>query len=362
MLPFPAMVQAAVWHSAVELPMKVEYDSNPLLDATLDKSVTRTIIAPDFTLVGTYGLDELSFGAGVEAVRSSDTSVIANHEDPNLRLGWKRYNDKGSFGLDASYVESSTLSTAVQQTGVVTSDGTQKMYSLFGNWTRELDERNTLSNETGYRHVTYDVSDLTDYDEYVSSFTLDHAWSERLDLFGRFTARRYEPDQTSTTSPSGFSTSNSYDPQVGLKYQFSERLRASMYVGVNKDSSADGGPRGEGGVTVNYKGERFDASLDASRSSVASGEGGFSEIDVVQGTWSYDVDELSRIGFSASWQDSKGQTPNTLRQVGAWGTRDLSPFWSVRLSLSYNERQREGVQDADSKVVGVSLIYRFSNL
>lgn len=357
-LPFAGMVQASTWQSSVVLPATVEYDSNPLLLTSGEEGVTRTIIAPDYSLVGTFDRDQLRLGLGVRVLRSSDRDIIDNREDPNVSLGWQRETETGGYGLTAQYNESSTLSSAVQDTGVVTTtDGTQKMYVLAGNWRRALTERSTLSNETRYSSATYDIDTLTGYDELSSNLIWTYAWSERTDVYTGVGAKRYEPDDDTLAS-----ASNSYSPVVGLKYQFSERLQGDVHVGVNEVSGDDGGRRGEGGLSLNYRGERVDASLSAERSTVASAEGGFSEIDSVRGEWGYALSEVSRVGLDAAWQDSKGQTPNTFQSYGAWASRELSPFCDLRLSLMYKERQQDGLSDAVGTIIGMTLTYRFPDL
>ncbi|WP_392893890.1 hypothetical protein ACF6ZU_23610 [Pseudomonas migulae] len=353
-LPCSGMAQAAVWQSSIAVPSTVEYDSNPTLATSGEKGVTRTIIAPDFNLVGTSGRDEFQFGLGVYVVRSSDTSIVTDREDPRLKLGWQRETETGAFGLTARYEESSTLSSTVQETGVVVPDGTQKMTSLEGNWRTALSERGTLSNDIEYRHVTYDIDSLTNYDELSNRVSYTYAWSERMELFTRLGVKRYEPDNGLTAV-----SSNSYTPDVGMNYQFSERLRGTVYVGVNEESNADSGPSAQGGLSLNYSGERVDAGVDASRNTIASGDGGFVEVDSLSGIWSYAIDETRRAGFAASWQDSKGQTPNTLRNYSAWFSQELSPFWIARLSYTYKERQQDSLPDATANVVGLTVTYSY---
>ncbi|MBM3111244.1 hypothetical protein H8F21_03660 [Pseudomonas sp. P66] len=356
-LPVPGMVQAAIWQSSAVLPTTVEYDSNPLLLTSEEKGVTRTYIAPTYSLVGTFDQDQLRMDLGVNVLRSSDTSIVDNREDPNVSLGWQRETERGGYGLVAQYSESSTLSGAVQDTGVVTTDGTQKLYSLAANWSRAITERNTLSNETRYSNARYDINSLTGYDEIANVVTWTYAWSERTQLFTDFGARRYEPEDDNSAA-----ASNSYTPSVGVKYQLTERLESTVHVGVNKVSGSDGGRRGEGGLLLRYTGERSDASLNAERTTFASAEGGFTEQDSVRGVWSYAVDDLSRVGLDAAWQDSKGQTPNTLQTYGAWASRELSPFCDLRLSLMYKERQQDDLPDATGTIIGLTLTYRFPDL
>jgi hypothetical protein len=349
---FPRAANAAVWHSAVSVPTTVEYDSNPLLDADNETAITRTIIAPDYNLIGTFGRDELRAGFGLNLERSSDPSVVADREDPNLQLAWQRETETGGFGLAAGYSETSTLSNAVEQTGVVASDGTQKTYSLGGNWSSALSERSTLANNTEYKRVTYDIDTLTSYDNLSTSLNWSYAWTERIEPFTSFALSRYEPKDSALAT-----ASNSYTPSAGLTLKISERLEGSVHAGLNKVTGAEGGPSGQGGFDLRYEGERFDVTVDVGRSTVASGEGGFTEVSSLSGAWSYAIDESSRAGLSAAWQDSQGETPNTTQNFAAWASREFSPFWIARLSLMYKQRQQDGLSDATANVLGLTLTY-----
>ncbi len=357
MMPFAGVVSAANWQSSVVVPTTVEYDSNPLLLTSKEKGVTRTIIAPDYNLIGQFDRDQLRLGLGMNLLRSSDRSVVDDREDPNLSLGWQRETETGGFGLLAQYTESSTLSGTVLDTGVVTTDGTQKMSSLTANWSSAVTERSTLANELRYNHARYDITTLTGYDEYSNYLTWTYAWSERTDLITGFEARRYEPQDTTTAI-----ATNSYVPSIGIKHQFSERLEGAMHVGVNETSGSGGGRRGEGGMSLFYRGSRAEASFSAERSTVASAEGGFAELDMVRGGWSYLVSERNRVGLEASWQDAKGQTPNTLQTYSAWASHEFSRAWDMRFSLMYKERQQDGLPDAEATIVGLTLTYRYPDI
>ncbi|MFJ4345132.1 hypothetical protein [Pseudomonas sp. NPDC089401] len=359
-MPFSGAVSAANWQSSVVVPTTVEYDSNPLLLTSKEKGVMRTIIDPDVKLTGQFDQDQLLLGLGLRVLHSSDRSVVDNREDPNVRLGWQRATETGGFGLLAKYVESSTLSGAVQQTGVVSAvDGTQKMSTLTGNWSSAISERSTLANELNYNHARYDSATFTDYDEYSNNFTWTYAWSERTDLITGFEARRYDPRITSTTTAVA---TNSYVPSLGIKHRFSEQWEADAHIGVNKTSGSGGGQRGEGGASLYYRGQRTDASVTALRSTVASAEGGFTQVDRVSGVWSYTLSELNRVGAEASWLDSKGETPNTLYTYGVWASREISPALDLRLSLQYKERQQKGLPDADATIAGLTLTYRYPDI
>lgn len=346
------MVYADSWQAAVALPMTVEYDTNPRLDSDAKKAVTRTIIAPDYNLVGAFGRDELRLGIGLNLERSSDQSIALNREDPKLLLGWQRESEVGGYGVTAKYDESSTLFSALEESGVVAADGTRKQYALAGNWHAATSERSTLASDIGYTRVNYDTDALTSYDDLSAMFSWNYAWSERIEPYSQFSVSRYEP-----TGGTVSASSTSYTPIAGVQFNISEQLEVGLRAGVNQVSGAESGPSWQGGVELRYVGERFDTSIDVGRSTIVSGEGGFTEVSQLHGTWSYAVNETRRAGFDASWQDNKGNVPNTMRQINAWASQELSPFWVARLSLTYKQRQQDGRPDASANVLGMTLIY-----
>lgn len=346
------VAHAASWQATVALPMTTEHDSNPRLDAEDEKGVTRTTIAPDYTLIGAFGLDELRFGIGLNLERSSDQSIALDREDPKLLLGWQRENERGGFGLTAKYDESSTLFSELEETGVVTSDGTRKQYGLAGNWQTEISERSTLASNVDYTSVSYDVASLTSYDELSTLFSWNYAWSELLEPYTEVSFSRYEPTDSALVA-----SSTQYGPTAGLRFTISEQLQGVLRAGVNQVSGSEGGPSWQGGFELSYIGERFDTSIDVGRSTITSGEGGFNEVSQLRASWSYAVSETRRAGLDASLQDNKSTSPNTMRQVNLWASQELSPYWVARLSLTYKERQQDGRPDASANVFGVSLIY-----
>ncbi|MBT9531220.1 MAG: hypothetical protein IV111_13720 [Pseudomonas sp.] len=137
----------------------------------------------------------------------------------------------------------------------------------------------------------------------------------------------------------------------------SEQLQGSLRAGGNKVSNGGGGLNWQGGMDVRYVGERFEVSVDAGRSTVVSSEGGFTEVKQLRTSFSYAVDELTRAGFDASWQDNKGEQPNTMQQYSAWASRELSSFWTTRFSYTYKQRQEESLANASANIIGLSLIY-----
>jgi hypothetical protein len=108
---------------------------------------------------------------------------------------------------------------------------------------------------------------------------------------------------------------------------------------------------------MQYRGDRYDAGFSMGRSANPSGDGGFVVSNRIAGTFGFSIDDRSSAGFNASWQDSKGDTPNTTLQLGASASRQLSPFWQARLSYLHKLRREDGQSDASGDVLGVTLVY-----
>ena len=352
-------VAATSWEAAVALPMRVEHDTNPNLDSQDSKAVTRTIVTPDYQLTGVSENDQFQFGFGMHVERSSDLSVLPDREDPKLKIGWQREHERGAFGLLAKYEESSSLITGLEETGTqANKDSTRKAHTLAGNWSTAITERNTLEADSAYSVVTFTDGDdsQTDYDDYSAGLTWRHSLSERLEPFARLAATRYEPKGQGVDENSSES-STSYNPAVGIKFEMSEKLQATLRGGGNKVSNSSSGLNWQGGVDLLYTGERSTIYLDAGRNTVISNESGFTEVKQLKTGFSYAISELTRSGVDASWQDNQGDQPNTMQVYSAWISNELSPFWTTRLFYTYKQREEDGLENANGNVVGLSLIY-----
>jgi hypothetical protein len=181
-------VLAGEWEQSISLPATIEHDTNLPLATTNKQGVSRLIVVPAYSLVGTYGLDELKAGLGLRVERSSDQRISIDREDPNLLFGWRRQTETGEFGLTATYQEVSSRAAELENTGGIAPDSTQKTGSLKGLWRSAVTERSTLSTDADYKMVSYDGGTQTDYKNLVAGISWNYTWSERIEPFLRFSA------------------------------------------------------------------------------------------------------------------------------------------------------------------------------
>jgi hypothetical protein len=346
-------VLAGEWEQSISLPATIEHDTNLPLATTNKQGVSRLIVVPAYSLVGTYGLDELKAGLGLRVERSSDQRISIDREDPNLLFGWRRQTETGEFGLTATYQEVSSRAAELENTGGIAPDSTQKTGSLKGLWRSAVTERSTLSTDADYKMVSYDGGTQTDYKNLVAGISWNYTWSERIEPFLRFSASHYEPDKTTVS----VAKSDYYAATVGVKVKASEHLEWTAQGGPGRVSARTTDTGWQGSFDMKYRGDRYDVGFSMGRSVTTSGDGGFVASDRVASTFGYIIDERSSLGLFASWQDNKGDNPNTMQQLGASVSHELSQFWHARLYYQHKLRRQDGQSDASGDVLGVTLVY-----
>jgi hypothetical protein len=345
-------VLAGEWNQSISLPTTLEYDSNLPLSARSKQGVSRLIAVPAYSLVGTYGNDELQAGLGLHVERSSDQRVSADREDPNLLFGWRRLTETDEFSLTSTYQEVSSRAAELENTGGISPDSTQKTGSLRGVWRSAVTELSTLTVDADYKTVSYDAGTQTDFNNIAAGISWNYIWSERIEPFLRFSVSHYDPDKTTATADK----SDYYTATAGVKMKAAEHLEWTAQGGPGKVSGRNGGTGWQGSIDMQYRGDRYDLTLNTGRSVTVSGDG-FAVADRIAGTFGYVIDERSVLGFSASWQDNKGDNPNTLQQMGAWASHELSPFWHARLYYHHRLRTEDRLPDASGDVFGVTIVY-----
>jgi hypothetical protein len=315
-------VLAGEWEQSLSLPATIEHDSNLPLSTTNKQGVSRLILVPAYSLIGTYGIDEFQAGLGFNVERSSDQRVSADREDPNLLLGWRRLTETGEFSLTTAYQEVSSRAAELENTGTITPDSTQKTRSLRGLWRSAVTDVSTLTVDADYKNVSYDAGTQTDYQNLAAGISWNYTWSERIEPFLRVSASHYDPDRTTVTA----AKSDYYSGTAGVKVKASENLDWTAQGGPGKVSGRTGGTGWQGSIDMQYRGGGYDVTLNAGRSVTVSGSEGFAVANRVAGTFRYPIDDRREAGLTASWQDNKGDNPNTFQQLGAWASHELSPF------------------------------------
>ena len=339
-----------------------DYITNPLLNPALQGlSAWRSTIEPNYALTNTTGADELKADLDIMAVRSSNTSIIANGNYPTATLGWSHQNEKGKFDISTSYHVASTMIAMPSATGLVSASSTSTSRDLSADWTRELGERTSLTLNGAYKEVSFNGNgntvSLTDFSTQSSGIKLNYALGEHSATFVNLAYIDFVPT-------GGGPVSSVYSAMLGLDWSASERLDWILQAGPSRQQGAAGNATDtttstswQGGTTLDYKGELSNLELKANRQATPSGLGGIIMEDQVKGSLSYDLSERTKSGLDLGWSKFNSQAVGLYRTAGVWLHHDINEFWGMKTYLNHNTSAWSGFNRAVSNMVGVSITY-----
>jgi hypothetical protein len=268
-------------------------------------------------------------------------------------LNWKRAGETGEFGISSRYDEVATRSAEYDGLGFVVTDGTRATRYVSANWRKALSELGTLDVNEEYTKTTFQGGTFIDYVTQTGGVMYSYTWSEQSTPFFRVSYDDY--------SSASSSHIRRYSVMAGLNWNVSEQLGGSAQIGQSRGDGTSDRNSSQDVVSVQYKGQQTTSSLSASHLVVPSGLGGFATTKLVNGSWSRDIDELTRTGVDLGWRKSHFIADSTSRTSGVWLQRDLNAFWGARLSILRRIVGRDGALGASSNILGLSFSYTDPN-
>lgn len=330
------------WQHAISSSVSTDFDTNPVMSPAYPGSAWRTLFVPNYTLKGSSGANELKAGVSLQMMRSSNSRLIKNSDNPTAFLDWSRQSNVGELGISSKYTKVSTRDYVDDTTGVVPAESTRTSGSIIGRWSRALNERNTLSVNAAYEDVSYTGSSLTSYATQSGSMQFSHNLDERITPFLMVSGYEYMP-------VGGGPSSHLVSGMLGLKWK-AQYLDWTLQAGRSKL----GLQRTAG---LQYAGQRTLLSLKADRQVSPSGLGGAVITDQAQGNYSYELSGNSKIGIIATWRKNLSITNDVNRSTDLWLQRELNPFWRVRAHYTHKTREGGMVNGASTNTMGISLTY-----
>jgi hypothetical protein len=347
-----------------------DYITNPLLNpADQGKSAWKTILTPNYGLMDVMGENVLKANLGVALIKSSNTQILADQANPDASMDWHHQNDKGGFGISASYQENSTILTEPSAIGFYTANSRRTSSNLAADWSQALSELTTLALNAGYSEVKYknnstsinNLASLSDYNESTGSAKLSYKLSE-------YSATFLDLSYLDMKASSGAFDTRLYNAMLGFNWNESERLTWTAEGGpsrVNRSGTAiggtgNGGAGFQGSVKMDYKGQRSDLSLGVSRKSTPSGLGGLILTNQADGSFKYDLSEQNQTGVDLDWRKSDYLAGNLYRSESVWLHRDLSPAWGMKVYLMHRSSEWSALSvpgSASSNTLGLSVAY-----
>lgn len=343
-------VLAGDWQRSVSVPVTYETDSNPTLAAQGSETLRRMKVAPSFKLTGSFDVDDLWANASLLVERSSNRSVSLPRRDPGLQVGWRHLLAAGEYGLVANYREASTRVAELEETGLITRDGTRRTRSIGANWRMATSERGTAAATADYSSVDDDGATGAGSRNTSVNLSYTYALSDRFEPFLRVMASHYVPANAGVTSDNTSVT-------AGAQIKGSDNLEWTVQGGPSRVSAAASATRWQGSLALRHAGIRHAATLEVGRSVSATGTSGFVESDRLRGSFTYTVGEHTHTGLDVSRARTKGLAANTMDQLSIWASHDLSQYWNARVNIIHKQRRQAGLDAASADMVGLTLIY-----
>lgn len=351
---WPLLAQS-LYQQKVEVPMGVEYESNPALTSPAS-SVSRWRVSPNYTLLRRDGADELHLKLGATLEQSSDTTLSRNRRDFDGDVQWQHEAERSVYVLRGGIAQSALRNTLLEETGqLVAADGTRTTRSLDASFTHEISPLYSLAGGANARWYRYTVGTVPDSRQIGANLELDRALQPGTSMFVAGSLSSYVPDQTIPTASSSVlrSINVGYRSRIpGDPWSWEVSGGAGSYSGPFSDTSV------QAAAQVSYEGPRWNASLAyARRPVVDSLRGTFSPNQQLRVSAGYALTEFTRIGVDAAHNRTSGTAPGTTRSVGLQVSTELSPLWRLAVRLRHLQYERGTGSDAGTTVGGIVLTY-----
>ena len=341
---------------------EIERDSNPNMSVTDTRGTTWLRVLPSLTTGYVYGNEEFDLEAALTAEKSSNTDVARDRLDPRLRGVWKHADAVDTAQLALVAERSALRALDVREHVPVGVDGARTLYSIGGNWTRELTARSKAG--VDLRQDWDQYSDVQTPDSRLTVGAARYTWQqdERRSWYAAVNGQYYRPDASSNTPQGGTESTSSLaaGALVGITQLVSEALRLDANAGPMhfNHPSKDGW---QGRLTAEYTAQRWSGGVDLARTpSVNSTIGGLVASDEGRVHLRYELGQRSSLDLNAAYSvQSDPESRNTFASI-AW-VHQWTPAWQLSVRGSVNRQQgTEGT--ARSNRIALVLTYSASDL
>jgi hypothetical protein len=362
---------SAEWSLTSTLNPSAKYDDNVFMSENEQSSVQYSI-TPTLMAKRAMKTSEVSLAAGYNVQRYTAFAQL-DRQDPFVRFNSRLSTERNQYGLAASYSQSSSRSTAEQDTGDFMTESSVTSETISPSYSYQMTARDSISLGANYSTRTYSTTDFSDNKTKSVNFGWQHQLSERLSGGLNFSASNYQSDGLTLSS-----NDDNYNLSTTITYKLSELWQLNGSVGVRKLNSH----RTDGlGASVNSSssGSSFDFSanritelgsfsMGLSRSLSPSNNGDVNEQDRLTIAWSKALTELLSTSLSASYQQStsalvegsdKRENINFSPSIKWQLERDLG----LNLSYQYRQQKRSSANtNMSSNSLMMTLIYDWDGI
>ena len=344
----------AVTSQSLTLPLSFAHETNPLYSTSNKRSINRTTLTPQYSIVSNKGANQWMSTASLNLVSTSDQSISQDRNDPSLNLGWTHDYETGQFSVTGLLNDQSTQVSELTDSGLIAGDNTKKTRILSVNWHNSLTDRTSFTfggsiTNTSFHGIA--TTGLVNSKNESSNAQLSYALSEQTDIFTQLAYSLYLPENSTNSS-------NTKSINFGLTWTASEKINTTASVGANETES--GNSRNESwqaSINSNYATQRTNTQFSLSRSLAPSSTGSFIESNQLALGWSYSLTERDNIALNVSWRENLSTNNTKTKQISANYTKELNISWDFRLTAAHNSRE-DKLTNVSSNSIMASLIYK----
>lgn len=361
---------AAEWSLTANANPSATYDDNVFLSqdeqSTMLYSITPTVVASR-----AVENSMVSVSAGYKFDRYSSVSNI-DREDPFIRLDGSYNTERSSFGLNIGYQESSSRSTAEEDTGDFTTESTVRTRTIAPSFSHQLTEQDSVSINGSYSERDYSTSDFSDNDTVSITGGWNHVFTERLTGGLSATVSNYQADALTFSSDD-----DTYGLSATAEYALSELWQLNGQAGIRRLNSerkftsgfkeSDNSSGGTVDFSATRTGEIDTFTIGLSRGLIPSSTGDVNEQDRIHLAYSRNISDRLTAGLTASYQETtsaldSGSEKRENINVSPSLRWQLERNVGLNLAYVYREQQRDSAPTVDSNAVSLTLTYDWDGI
>lgn len=251
---YTAKAGAAEYSAGMTFDVSTSHNDNIRFTQNDKIAVQKYDVAPTFTLGSTTEVSQIKLNSTFDFNRYDKSEFNSN--DQNINLGIDRRFENSSIGLDAAYINNSTITSEQLTTGRIGNKAERaERYQLSPRWLFNFNEANLLQLQASYTSQDYRSDAYTGYENTGAQLSWIHQLSERMSWVTTGTYSDYQSDDITLEIPSsdlqlqifgllptGYFGEQSYSVQtkntglnIGVNYDWSEQTSLEANLGRSKN-------------------------------------------------------------------------------------------------------------------------------
>lgn len=327
--------------------LSTDYHSNLQLLERAEESAYVYTIRPQYKIKALDSRNTWTGLVGLSVQRSSNSRISESREDPFANARWQRELESGLFGITLGYIEGSTRTAQIRETGLVVEDGSETTKTFAADWKYFVTNKLTLDVLGSYERSDFsDTQTLLDSKRKGLKTSLSYKLNEYLIPFVSVAANDFKS--------SGLERIKYQDYQAGARIMVNPSLDLIASLGTTHVSN-NGSEKVTGLAGVNYKQERSRLGLSLARTVFPQDTGRLEVGDRLQANYDYDWSEKNKIGMIVGLDQN--DSDYDAQQVTGFYRHEFSPSWLFRLAAGFVNTRQKGDSSASDKSIGITFTY-----